>query len=48
MTLHRLLAWALARLPLPADIVWRWWATKCPFCDTWRRDPTDYCPECHL
>lgn len=36
----------LARIPIPT------WAQRyyiaCPYCNTVRRDPTDYCPECNL
>lgn len=43
--LARAANWLLERIPIPGVALRR--LTICPWCNTVRRDPTDYCPECN-
>lgn len=46
LTLVRILNRILAKVPPPSSIDRR--MTKCPFCETYRSDPTINCPTCGL
>lgn len=46
LTLVRILNRILAHIPAPRPTVMR--MVRCPFCDTYRTDPTENCPTCAL